>query len=207
MKTLTAFAICCTTLLATTGCASKQGIVRDDDEVVETMDLNYSEMVELAGDMANLLVGNPHTFLMRDPHVKNLPVLMVLSDIDNQSGIRDLPVNQITGRVRSACLNSGKIQFVSSFGDGKTDSTVQNAQDVSNDPRFNQENVPDQGSLDFPVASLNTTINKINVTDGNKRQNTYVIHMFVSDIKTGRILWEEFSDNISKSVERGGVGF
>ena len=207
MKTLTVSLLCGLTLLATTGCASKGGIVRDDDKIVDTMDLNHSEMVELAGDMAGLLVGNPHTFLMRDPHVKNLPVLMVLSDIDNRTGIRDLLVNQITGRVRSACLNSGKVQFVSSFGDGKTDSTVQNAQDVSNDPRFNQENVPDQGSLDFPVASLNTTIDKINVTDGTQRQNTYSIHMFVSDIKTGRILWEEFSDSISKSVEKGGIGY
>jgi len=196
------------TLALAIGCSSTKPrrIEATGDEAVTSFDLDYGEFVEIAADMANRLVTQPN-FLNYPPYADHLPVKMVLSDIDNRTGIRDLPVNQITGRVRSAALNSGKVRFVSSFGGGETDSVVQGSQDAIDDPRFKQEEIPEQGSLSYPQTSLRTIIDKMRSTDGTARQNTFVVHMFVSEISSGEILWEEFSEPVAKRVEKGGYGF
>jgi PBP1b-binding outer membrane lipoprotein LpoB len=170
------------------------------------MDLDYDDFAEVAADLANKLVGQP-TFLDRAPYAEHQPVDMVLSDVVNNTSLRNLQTTLITGRVRSAGLNSGKLVFVSSFGGGPTDSVVQGSQDAANDPRFNQTNVPKQGSLAYPQTALRTEINEVRSTDGRNRQNSFVVHMFVSEISSGRILWEEFSTPVKKKAKKGRVGY
>ena len=195
-------------LLPLAACKS-QGPTRIDatgDEKVTSTGLDYGEFVEIAADMANRLVSQK-TFLDQSPYQESLPVRMVLSDVDNKTDLRNFPSNQITGRVRSAGLNSGKIRFVSSLGGEGTDVFVQESQEAKDDPRFKKEDIPEEGSLRYPRLSLRTIIDVIKASDGRARQNTYVVHMFVSEIKTGDILWEEFSNPIAKKTEKGHVGY
>jgi len=194
-------------LIALAGCRTPgpRRIDASGDEAVTSMGLDYADFVEVAEDLAGKLV-HGESFLNRAPYVDHYPIKMVLSDIDNRTDIRGLPTNQITGRVRSAGLNSGKIRFVSSFGGGERDSVVEGAQDVAADPRFQQQQVPKQGSLTFPEMSLRTVIDFFHSTDGTSRQSTYVVHMFVSDIASGEIYWEEFSKPIAKAIGRRNVG-
>lgn len=207
MRLSTSTALFCLSLMTLASCKSA-GPTRIDasgDEAVTSMDLDYAEFVEIAGDMAGRLVSQQN-FLSFDPYAGK-QVKMVLSDVENRTDIRDLQTNQITSRVRSVATNSGRIRFVSSFGGGETDSVVQGSQGAANDPRFNQENVPEAGSLTYPQLALKTIIDQISTTDGQARQVTYSVHMFVSEIKTGEIVWEEFSDPIAKKAEKGGFGF
>ena len=203
MKTFQGPTIALLSLVMLASCASRapRRVDATGDESVVSSDLDYGEFVEIAADMANRLVSQPN-FLSYPPYQDQLPIKMVLSDVENRTAIRNIPTNQITGRVRSAGLNSGKIRFVSSFGGGTTDSVVQGSQDAANDPRFKQSEVPAQGSLTYPQTALKTVIDQFYATDGRARQNTFVVHMFVSDISSGEILWEEFSEPIAKKVGR-----
>ena len=114
--------------------------------------------------------------------------------------------NAILQRIRSSALKSGKVRFISSFGSGPTDDIVKHSQDAKDDPRFNQENVPKAGSLTYPQLSLATEILYFRSSDGRNRQITYEVYMFVSEIKTGEIVWEDNSGPIAKKVSKRGLG-
>ena len=38
-------------------------------------------------------------------------------------------------------------------------------------------------------------------------QNTYVVRMWVSDVKNGEVVWEKRSDPIAKKFEKGSVSW
>ncbi len=197
----------CASALALSACAAPppRRIDASGDEAVVSMGLDYQDIVEMAGTMATKLVSN--SFLNYAPYQGKYPIKMVLSDVNNKTNIRNFPSDAVRTRVRGSALNSGKVRFVSSFGSGPTDSIVKNSQDAIDDPRFRKDQIPEAGSLTYPELSLATEIMYFRSTDGTNRQNTYEIHMFVSDIKTGEIMWEENSGPIAKLGSKGTVGY
>ncbi|MCA8960397.1 MAG: hypothetical protein KDC38_07785 [Planctomycetes bacterium] len=195
-------ALLCFVMAGLSGCGSTgpRRIDASGDEAVVSMGLDYGDIVEVAGDLAKKLVTD--SFLNYPPYQGNYPIKMVLSNTENKTNLRDLNTDMITQRVRSTALNSGKVRFVASFGSGPTDDIVKGAQDVKDDSRFNQDQVPKEGSLTFPQMSLVTQIQYVRSTDGKNRQNTYQVAMFVTDIQSGEIMWEEFSGPIAKLSSR-----
>ena len=41
---------------------------------------------------------------------------------------------------------------------------------------------------------------------GREKQNTYEVRMFVTDLKTGEVVWEGFSDPVAKKFKKGRMG-
>ena len=180
-------------------------VAEGSDEDVVSMDLDYDDFSEVAADLATKLVN--HGFLDKPPYAGHHPITMVLSDVINNTSLRNLQTSLILGRVQEAALESGKIVFVTSFGGGTIDSTVAGSQDVANDPRFNQQNVPKAGSLEYPQTALHTEIIEVKSSDGRARQNSFAVQMKVSEISSGIIVWQKTSEPIKKKVKKGRVGF
>jgi PBP1b-binding outer membrane lipoprotein LpoB len=202
MKTFLTMAAAC---LLAAGCA--QGPKRIDasgEESVVSMGLDYGDLGEIAKSLTVQLTTSP--FLNQPPYLNNYPVRMVLSEVRNETDIRNLPSELILSEVRSAALDSGKIRFVASFGE-ETDKVVAGGQEAQLDERFEQENVPQTGSLKFPDMALNTEFIQVSSVGDGARQATYVVRMYVADIKTGDILWEKRSAPIAKMTEKGSVGW
>lgn len=182
-----------------TGCQSDGGPKLVDDSL-QGAKVSFGNLEQVAANMSDKLLSSGFFRNKRE-----VPVIMVLSDIENHTDVRDLPTDSVLGRIRARCLDSGLIQFVSSFGAGTTDQMTGEIQDIANDPRFNKSQAPKRGSLTVPTHSLRTEINYKRDQVGKSTQRNYDFHMFVSNLETGVIEWEQF-EKVQIRVGKGSVG-
>jgi len=193
--------------LGLAGCSSQpRRIDPTSDEAVTSMGVDYNELVEWSGTLTNRMLD--HRFLDR-PEYKPYPVLMVVSQIENKTDLPRLSEYQdvFIGRIRAALNNSGKVQYVAGLGYDITDPMIDEERELAGDPRYQDAPQDEPATLERPRLSLRTRILYIPARVGDTRQNTYEVRMLVTDLVTGRVVWEGFSDPVTKQQSRATFGF
>lgn len=185
------------------GCRSgPKRIDPQSDDAVTSMGVDFAEIVEWSETLTRRMVDS--AFLDRG---YNLPVVMVVSDIENKTDLSQFPRESMLGRIRSTLLQTGKVIFTSAYGRDATDVMTRDTQDLADDPLFDSSQVPALGQASVARLSLRTQILWHHAAAGRARQNTYEVRMLVTDVVTGQVVWEGFSDPIAKARSRGGIGF
>lgn len=191
-------------LFLVVGCRSgPKRIDPQSDEALTTMGVDFAEIVEWSETLTRRMVDSG--FLDRGNY--GLPVNMVVSDIENRTDLSQFPRESMLGRIRSTLLQTGKVIFVSTYGRDAVDTMTRDTQELAQDPLFDAGQVPAPGQASVARLSLRTQILWHHAAAGRARQNTYEVRMFVSDVVTGQVVWEGFSDPIAKTRSRGGIGF
>lgn len=185
------------------GCSSgPQRIDATGDERVTSMGINYNDLVEWSGTLTQRMLRS--AFL---DQYKPFPVRLAVSDIENKTNESHLPKDMMMGRIRAALLDSGKVRIVSSYGKGMKDKQAVDSQELKHDPRFEKAEWNTGGTLKVARLSLVTQFLYKGDRQGSEKQNTYEVHMMVTDAKTGDVVWEGFSDPIAKKTDRASVGW
>ncbi|MBX3355237.1 MAG: hypothetical protein KF724_06025 [Phycisphaeraceae bacterium] len=165
-------------------------------EAVTSMGIDYSDAQEIAASMTNKMLSSA-AFRRYSP-----PVLARYNNTVNKTADPNLPLDSVNTRIRSTLLNSGQIQFTAALVTAEGfDPSVREARDLANDPMFNQNTVQQSGALgavDAPQISVNSEFLSVYSTDGRARQRTYELRIFVTDLLTGRVIWEDTSKAIAK---------
>ncbi|MEM7623087.1 MAG: hypothetical protein AAF235_07765 [Planctomycetota bacterium] len=198
------FAAGCETTSGSRSSGQPSGVARvSPDDRLGTRGMDRLEIDEAADELTRRMLDSG--FLERG-YTGRLPAIMVMSDIENLSDIPRFPKEVIAARVRERLLQSGKVQFVSFFGQDGTDPYATGIQDdlLEQFPELDTTSRPARGSLQAPRLSLRTQVQSVSGTDGRFRQTDYQVRMFVSDMATGLVVWEGVSEPVSK-VE--GVGW
>lgn len=174
----------------------------DGDEAVVSAGVDYNEIVEWTDTLTQRMLNSG---FLDTGEFGPKPVKMVVSDIENKTDLSHFPKELLLGNIRSALLQSGKARWVSTYGADGTDEMTRDTQGLKDDPLFDSSQVPEQGQATVARLSLRTQILWVQSQGTKMAQNTYVVRMFISDVKNGEIVWENRSDPIAKKYEKGSV--
>lgn len=184
-------------LLAASACTQPpKRIDPTGPEAVTGMGVDYGDAQEIAESMSRQMLASPA--FMRYPQ----PVLGRYNNTLNNTSDPGLPANVVNTRIRSTLLNSGQIQFTAALRTAEGhDPSVREARELADDPMFNQQSVQQSGAMnavEAPQISVNSEFQSVYSTDGKIKQKTYQLRIFVTDILTGRVIWEGTSKPIAK---------
>jgi PBP1b-binding outer membrane lipoprotein LpoB len=197
--------LCLPLLLIAASCATPvKTIDPDGDEAVVSAGVDYAEIIEWTNTLTDRMLnsGFLDTREFGEP-----PVKMVVSKIENKTDLSHFPQELLVGNIRSALLQSGKARWVSTYGADGTDEMTRDTQDLKDDPLFDSSQVPEQGQATVARLSLRTQVLWTHSQGVDMAQNTYVVRMFITDVRNGEVVWENRSDPIAKKFERGSVGW
>ncbi|MGF1633201.1 MAG: hypothetical protein ACFCVE_05070 [Phycisphaerae bacterium] len=171
------------------------------DQAVVTQGIDYEAFVAWSGQLTDKMLASG--FLQDYPR----PVRMVVSDVENRTDLPYLPEEGMIGRIRSKLGSSGQVRYVSSIGTDAVDRMNLDVRELDRDPRFERREEQGPGTLVRPRLSLGAQILSYNAVAGRERQDTYEVRMYVTDLDTGEVVWEDFSEPIAKFARRGVLGF
>lgn len=165
-------------------------------EAVTSMGVDYGDAQETATSMTHQMLASGSF----RPYPR--PVLARYNNTINKTSDPNLPVDVVNTRIRSTLLNSGQIQFTSALRTAEGhDPAIREARELANDPMFNQQSVQQSGAMnavEAPQVSFNSEFLSVYSTDGSAKQRTYELRIFVTDLLTGRVIWEGTSKPIAK---------
>ncbi len=183
--------------------STPQRIDPESDAAVTSMGVDYAEIVEWSEELTRRMLESG--FLDSNEFGEH-PVRMVVSDVENKTDLVQFPKEMMLARIRSALLRSGKVRLVSTYGTDATDEMTRDTQELANDPLFDASQVPAEGQASVARLSLRAQILWSHSSSGRAKQNTYEVRMFVTDVRTGEVVWEDVSDPIAKKKTRSRFG-
>lgn len=199
-------AACLITLLAVAsscGTAPKR-IDPLGEEAVTSMGVDYQELIEWSEVLTGRML---ESGFLRSEEFGPKPVKMVVSDIENKTDLSQFPNEMVIGRMRSNLLKSGLVRFVSTYGADGRDEMTRDTQFLKDDPLFDSAQVPELGQATVASLSLRTQILWARSGAGKKSQNTYEVRMFITDVRNGEVIWEDFSTPVAKRQVKPGIGW
>lgn len=185
-------------------CSSVERIDPNSDDAVTTMGVDYDELTEWSETLTRRMLDDR---FLDSGEFGEQPIRMVVSKIENKTDLSNFPTEVVMGQIRASLLQSQKVRFVSTYGDDGTDRMTRETQDMADDPMFNSEQIPEQGQASVARLSLRTQIIWQYGQSTKEKQNTYVVRMWVTDVKNGEVVWEGFSEPIAKKYKKGGLGW
>jgi PBP1b-binding outer membrane lipoprotein LpoB len=168
------------------------------------MGVDYRELAEWSEVLTARML---ESGFLRSEEFGPKPVKMVVSDIENKTDLSQFPNEIVLGRMRSNLLKSGLVRFVSTYGSDATDEMTRDTQFLRDDPLFDESQVPELGQATVASLSLRTQILWARSGSGKKSQSTYEVRMFVTDIRNGEVVWEDFSTPVAKRQVKAGIGW
>ena len=84
---------------------------------------------------------------------------------------------------------------------------TRDTQFLKDDPLFDSAQVPELGQATVASLSLRTQILWARAGAGKKSQNTYEVRMFITDVRNGEVIWEDFSSPVAKRQVKPGIGW
>jgi PBP1b-binding outer membrane lipoprotein LpoB len=191
-------------LMALPGCNDgPRRIDPHSDEHVTSMGVDYPEVVEASEILTQRMMSDGFLDRPEYPH----PVKMVISKIENKTNISNFPTESMLGRIRAKLRSSGKVAYVSTYGQDATDAMSGQTEELKDDDRFDRKQLPEHGKFGVARLSLRTQLLYQGARAKDQRQNTYEVRMLVSDVQTGEVVWEGFSEPIAKKSNKPGVGW
>jgi len=197
---------CLIPLLAlATGCGSAPKRIDPlGEEAVTTMGVDYRELIEWSEVLTERML---ESGFLRSEEFGPKPLKMVVSDIENKTDLSQFPNEMVIGRMRSNLLKSGLVRFVSTYGSDGIDEMTRDTQFLKDDPLFDSSQVPELGQATVASLSLRTQILWARSATSKKSQNTYEVRMFVTDVRNGEVVWEDFSSPVAKRQVKAGIGW
>ena len=186
------------------GCTVPERIDAFGNRAVTSMEVDYDEFVEWASVLTDSMLEDG--FLA---DYRPWPVLMAVSKIENKTSISQIPSEMVVGRIRAGLREDGRVRFVSTYGSDGTDELTRDLRDLTNDPLFDQQQVQEkapQGTASVSRLSLRTQFLQTRSQNALARQVTYEVRMWITDTRTGEVVWEGFSSPIPKRVDRSKIG-
>jgi PBP1b-binding outer membrane lipoprotein LpoB len=168
-------------------------------ESVTTMQLDYSDLREWADSLTQEMLVDG--FLDAYPR----PTIMQVSTVENRTSIADIPTEMVFGRIRSGLRRDNRVRFVATLGSDARDESVRQNTGLGDDPMFDQRQVAErtaQGTATVPMLSVNTQILSAYERTRTARQTNYEMRMWVVDLRNGEVVWEGFSNPVSKLQNR-----
>lgn len=173
-------------------------------EAVTSMGVDYQELIEWSEVLTSRILQAP---FLHSQEFGPKPLKMVLSDIENKTDLSQFPNEMVMGRMRSTLLKSGLVRFVSTYGADGRDEMTRDTQFLKDDPLFDSSQVPELGQATVASLSLRTQILWARSGAGKKSQNTYEVRMFITDVRNGEVVWEDFSTPVAKRQVKPGIGW
>jgi Peptidoglycan-synthase activator LpoB len=190
---------------ATTACQNEpKRIDPSGDEAVTSAGVDYNEIIEWNDALTRRMLGSG---FLDTGEFGPQPVKMVVSKIENKTDLSHFPTDILLGDVKQALLESGKARFVTTYGSQGTDEMTRDTQGLEDDPLFDSSQVPETGQASVARLSLRTQILWDRSQGTKQAQNTYVVHMWVTDVRNGEEVWRGKSDPIAKKFKKGSVGW
>jgi PBP1b-binding outer membrane lipoprotein LpoB len=174
------------------------------EEAVTTMGVDYRELIEWSEVLTGRML---ESGFLRSEEFGPKPLKMVVSDIENKTDLSQFPNEMVIGRMRSNLLKSGLVRFVSTYGSDGIDEMTRDTQFLKDDPLFDSSQVPELGQATVASLSLRTQILWARSGTSKKSQNTYEVRMFVTDVRNGEVVWEDFSSPVAKRQVKAGIGW
>ena len=174
------------------------------EEAVTSMGVDYQELIEWSEVLTGRML---ESGFLRSEEFGPKPVKMVVSDIENKTDLSQFPTEMVMGRMRSNLLKSGLVRFVSTYGSDGRDEMTRDTQFLKDDPLFDSAQVPELGQATVAGLSLRTQILWARSGTGKKSQNTYEVRMFITDVRNGEVIWEDFSTPVAKRQVKAGIGW
>ena len=174
------------------------------EEAVTSMGVDYQELIEWSEVLTGRML---ESGFLRSEEFGPKPVKMVVSDIENKTDLSQFPNEMVIGRMRSNLLKSGLVRFVSTYGTDGRDEMTRDTQFLKDDPLFDSAQVPELGQATVASLSLRTQILWARSGAGKKSQNTYEVRMFITDVRNGEVVWEDFSTPVAKRQVKPGIGW
>ncbi|MDE0891265.1 MAG: hypothetical protein OSB14_03685 [Planctomycetota bacterium] len=174
------------------------------EEAVTSMGVDYRELIEWSEVLTGRML---ESGFLRSEEFGPKPLKMVVSDIENKTDLSQFPNEMVIGRMRSNLLKSGLVRFVSTYGSDGIDEMTRDTQFLKDDPLFDSSQVPELGQATVASLSLRTQILWARSGTSKKSQNTYEVRMFVTDVRNGEVVWEDFSTPVAKRQVKAGIGW
>lgn len=192
-------------LAAATSCQS--GVKRIDpggDERVTSAGVDFNEIIEWTDTLTQRMISSG---FLDTGEFGAKPIKMVVSDIENKTDLSHFPTELLLTNIRSSLLQSGKARWVSTYGEDGRDEMTRDTRELADDPLFNTEQVPQQGTASVARLSLRTQILWTHSQGVDDAQNTYIVRMWTTDTVNGEVIWEGQSNPIAKKFEKGSVSW
>ena len=127
-------------------------------------------------------------------------VMLAMSRIINKT-TQHVDTDLLIKKIRVVLLNTGKVETTTTFGQDAEDAKAASTK-AANEFFNNQQNQ----KPDLPDYSLSGKIIQVNANAGNVRQATFAFQLSLTDIRTGRAVWEG-EKQITKQGEKPRVGY
>ncbi|AEF86838.1 putative lipoprotein [Treponema primitia ZAS-2] len=129
-------------------------------------------------------------------HQGELPTVLVGNFRNTSSEHIDTTI--ISGIMRSAIINSGKLEFVAG-GDTRDELRAERQEQQSNASEASAAALGNETGATF---MLNGTVQAIVDRNGNTSVRSYFVHASLTNIETNRILWEGENNEIKKVINQ-----
>ena len=176
-----------------TGCASNRAVYltgpgsdRPEGRGETTLGLDYRDFEFAAEQAVDSFVRSRYA---RKPGTLE-PWVMAISRVINDTAL-DIDTDQLVKKIRIDLLNSGRVVVTTAIGaDGAEDSMTEQVRDLREDEEFDQETIPETGTLVAPELSLSGKIIQRANPVGKEQQVDYYFQLTVTEIETGLAYWE-----------------
>lgn len=183
-------------------CQSKPAVYVDPkgNELIVNVDrMNIQDWGLLADELVQSLVTSG--VLERLP---NQPAGILLNPVVNNT-TQEFDTDGIMKKIRIALLRTGRVQVIMTTGPGGR-AEDQIAADTKNYKDFmsKKDSAPDPRTL--PDATLTAKLLEDRARSGNLRQVAYVLQMTLTDVNSGRGIWEDESTKMKQGT-KSSAGF
>lgn len=170
------------------------------NELIVNVDrMNIQEWDMLAGDLVQSLVTSG--VLERLP---NQPAGILLNPVVNTT-TQEFDTDGIMKKIRTQLLKTGRVQVITTTGPGgRAEDQIASDTKAFNDIMRNKDSTTDPRTL--PDATLTAKLIEDRARDGKLRQVSYVLQMSLTDVNSGRAIWEDESIR-TKAGTKSSTGF
>ncbi|MFT7485362.1 MAG: PBP1b-binding outer membrane lipoprotein LpoB [Candidatus Paceibacteria bacterium] len=174
------------------------------DEAVVSAGVDFAEIIEWTDTLTQRMLASG---FLDSGEFGTSPIKMVVSTIENKTDLSHFPTEILLSNIRTSLLQSGKARWVSTYGSDAKDEMTRDTQELKDDPLFDSSQVPETGQASVARLSLRTQVLWTHSQGVNDAQNTYLVRMWVTDVRNGEVIWENRSNPIAKKFEKGSVSW
>ena len=172
-------------LMTSCGTTARMIEIGSDEDLTTISSIDPRDWQKAAADSISAMLESGA--LKRADGRKNV---VMISRIRNYT-LQHLDSRLLTAKMRQAILASGQAIVTSAIGNSSNiDLAVRRIRDKEYDDLFDQSTVQKRGTVIAPDLSLSGSITQQTTVQGRTEESYFVVHLVLTDLKTGLALWE-----------------
>ena len=179
-------------LFVLTGCVQEtKNIDMTNDNAKAVLALDYRDFNQAASEMIQSLLSSGK---LAKP--QGGQYVMTTGVIENDT-MQRIDTDLLSAKIEEDLTNSGQVVMTSAVGgkDSNRDSMINDLRDVRDSAKgdeFNQDTMPDKGTLIAPDLSMSGKIYQRNLSYDKKTQQVeYYFQLKITDLKSGLRFWQK----------------